>query len=582
MSVRPQSGIRNPAGPAGMVGGRPQSGIRPVTGVRPGTGARPGTGSANAAGRVAPQKRNVVNQGLTGMNPIGGPGRQIADKSWFLTELRQRCTELSHEIENLNTEIQKFERGNQESFQVEKKIQLLQPEVGSLQDRLGDYNLLLERIHMSTAALKVDEIQEQVGIFQRKNELESKKINEAFTEFQAKEQEITQTEQRIYDIQQETDRLVNELDPEVRNSYNHKREENMRLVSEINEKQQLLDELSLEAQNLEDQLRRDTAKTKSVQLHDELRALTKEKVALEEETGAQLSVPEEIEKLLYAVKKSNNEIAHIEAETSTVLDAINKIRAKIADFERYKEESKTDRAEKFRELMKKDKEMNKFIKEYDTEKAETAEKIKTLQEQILEKLDVTAKGIKARTDIPTATEARQAQDDLNFKSNQADLSQTTAQKLQQELEHRKQELAKMETLDVKIAEEMTQLAEKSENMKKEMASFGNLDAVRAEFQSGKDALAAEKRFLLKRKELLSQNNGLLANTNDAKERQLRDSDVHSQLELQEKSLRHYMQNNFTSSEYIAQKEKEGDYKSMIQQTLKMVNELNTHHINTKK
>jgi hypothetical protein len=54
--------------------------------------------------------------------------------------------------------------------------------------------------------------------------------------------------------------------------------------------------------------------------------------------------------------------------------------------------------------------------------------------------------------------------------------------------------------------------------------------------------------LVKRKELLGQQNQLLAPETDAKEKLLRDSETHAQLEVLEKSLKHYEQNNYSMKE----------------------------------
>ena len=54
-----------------------------------------GAGGVNTDVQVA--DRPVTQQGMTGMRTAGaqGPGRQVADKSFFLNELRQKKSELS-------------------------------------------------------------------------------------------------------------------------------------------------------------------------------------------------------------------------------------------------------------------------------------------------------------------------------------------------------------------------------------------------------------------------------------------------------------------------------------------------------
>jgi hypothetical protein len=63
-------------------------------------------------------------------------------------------------------------------------------------------------------------------------------------------------------------------------------------------------------------------------------------------------------------------------------------------------------------------------------------------------------------------------------------------------------------------------------------------------------LLGERQTFTKKKELLSQQNQFLSTDNDQKEKQLQESQLHSQLEVLEKSLRHWEQNNFSVKECI--------------------------------
>ena len=52
---------------------------------------------------------------------MSGFGRQIADKSYYVTELRARITELTVEIEKMNAEFLQFEKENANSVALERK-----------------------------------------------------------------------------------------------------------------------------------------------------------------------------------------------------------------------------------------------------------------------------------------------------------------------------------------------------------------------------------------------------------------------------------------------------------------------------
>lgn len=151
------------------------------------------------------------------------------------------------------------------------------------------------------------------------------------------------------------------------------------------------------------------------------------------------------------------------------------------------------------------------------------------------------------------------------------------------------ELQKMKTVDAKISEETQTLKDKMKKMKDELFQFESVDNIKQDFDNNKQVslllmlnhinlkqkVLNEKQSYLKRKELLMQQNQYLTEQNETKDKTLRDNEMHSQLEVLEKSLRHYEQNNFSMREYIQAKGKESDYKSMSVEVNNLVTELNT-------
>jgi intraflagellar transport protein 74 len=121
MPERPSSGMARGGGgilgaPAGGAGaGRPpgtamRAPAPGAAGAPPGTaykrlgtasGGRPGTGSqqAGAAGRtgtaVQVENRPITNHGVSGMKTVMGGGRRVLDKNYFVSELRQKRSEIA-------------------------------------------------------------------------------------------------------------------------------------------------------------------------------------------------------------------------------------------------------------------------------------------------------------------------------------------------------------------------------------------------------------------------------------------------------------------------------------------------------
>lgn len=177
-------------------------------------------------------------------------------------------------------------------------------------------------------------------------------------------------------------------------------------------------------------------------------------------------------------------------------------------------------------------------------------------------------------------------DSLQYKETQIGLSQTTTIRLQEELNQRKLELVKMNNLDTRIGEESATLKQQMDRMRKELTTFGDIESAKREFERQKVAQTEEKNDWGKRRDLLGQENQLLAPETDAKEKLLRDNETHGQLEVLEKSLKHYEQNNHSMKECkgvlfiisnivdIATKGKESDYKAIASEVDNLMEEIN--------
>ncbi|PRP85001.1 coiled-coil domain containing 2 [Planoprotostelium fungivorum] len=587
-SARPGSAARN--GPSGAPSpsqggarppsGRPQSGMRPGSAAgRPGTGAqrpgsamRPGTNGMNL-GNVG--NRNVLSQGLGRTATKTGMARTVTDRNYYVGELRVRIGELNGEIEKMSSEIEQFERDNQSAIQLQKSIDDVTEEVEALQGQLKDYNLLLDRLHTSTSSeLEVEQLREQANDLKKSNEVERRKADQIFTERNAKENQIAEIEEQVHHIQQDMERQLGELNQSDRENYGHLKAENSRLITDIAEYQAGIDQVAEEIKKLQNELRLDPSKQKNLTLHDELRQLQKQKAELEEETSNKLSIPEEIEKLTHKVKATNAEVQTIESNISTVLEALNKLREDISNVEKNMAESKSERAEKFRDLVKKDKDMTEFMEQYESERSQLMEENAKVEYLIQTALETASKYVGAEHSLPSADMVNQMREDATFKEDQLTSSQQTAERLKHELDQRRSELDKMANLDGKIEEEMQGLKAKIAKMKEELVNFNSIDTVKESFENNKKLQNQEKQVLSKRKELIGQQNQVLSANNDAKERLLRENESHGQIEILEKSLRHYEQNNFHIKEYILAKGKEGDYKTIRDEVIKLTSDMN--------
>merc|ERR1711871_1461254 len=84
-------------------------------------------------------------------------------------------------------------------------------------------------------------------------------------------------------------------------------------------------------------------------------------------------------------------------------------------------------------------------------------------------------------------------DDLEFKQSQMDHSVSTSERLTRELQQRKLELEKIESLDEKIGVELAQLEEKKETMEKELEIYEDIPKLRADAERQREEAQLKKK-----------------------------------------------------------------------------------------
>jgi intraflagellar transport protein 74 len=126
--------------------------------------------------------RPMTQQGLGGVKArTQGPGRLIQDISFFQAELRSKTALLQQELARFATEQEAIERENANYAVFERKSQVLGEELGALQDTLGDYNTLLDKLHREE---DVESIERQANSIKLRNTRDQQILDTLFAERQ--------------------------------------------------------------------------------------------------------------------------------------------------------------------------------------------------------------------------------------------------------------------------------------------------------------------------------------------------------------------------------------------------------------
>ena len=182
--------------------------------------------------------------------------------------------------------------------------------------------------------------------------------------------------------------------------------------------------------------------------------------------------------------------------------------------------------------------MNDFLTNYETQKASVEQANERLRRGILSLLEFSSR------------EAGGLASELAYKETRLEQSATTAQRLTVEYDNRLQELEKIKSLDVKIAQELEQLQTKRKAMEADIKSFADTDGLRKRVDEAQGKLMVSKKSLVARRDALRQQLANISSTRDAQKMKLMGGDALASFEGLEQKMQHHEKNIFHLRDFI--------------------------------
>ncbi|XP_014849736.1 PREDICTED: intraflagellar transport protein 74 homolog [Poecilia mexicana] len=588
-SQRPPSGIARPMSRSGSAvsgAGRPPTAVRPPptairvpTGMVPTTsghpgmrGAIPSPGVLSAAIKVA--DRPVTQQGLSGMKTgMKGPQRQILDKSYYLGLLRSKINELTTETSKLHKEIENFNQENSVYVSYEKRAESLAAEIKDLQGQLADYNMLVDKLNTNT------EMEEMINDYNRvkaQNDIEARSIDSIFTERREREEVIRAIEEEIRRERQVAEEVVQAMPSAKRDKYFSMTTANEELLQELAVLQEELDVLVTRKEDYEAELSHSQIKQEMVRLHETLASLEGKRNAMEDEHKSLGSPQEEREKLLKQVKEDNQEIASMERQLTEIRDRRRQISEDIRNLDQDSEAAQGECQQKYKELKRKEEEIDRFLDSFEESRAEEQEKLTRSQEGIVSLLEHCSRNMLRlrHVDTVTASELKNMQEVLVSKETEVVQSESTARGLTTESRRLQQDLEKVQQLEGKISAELSTLKEQVSTMETELLTYRDLDALRRSADDKRKRLQEERLTLSQRRDSFLQLLEEMSLKHEALKTKLQENETHAQLTNLERKWQHLEQNNFVMKEFIASKTQESDYESVAKVVYQQVADYN--------
>ncbi|XP_028290795.1 intraflagellar transport protein 74 homolog [Gouania willdenowi] len=568
---RPPSGMGRPMSRSGSVvpgTGRLPTAVRaPPTAIRVGTGMVPGTGShtgmrASLPPAIKVTDRPVTQQGLSGMKTaIKGPQRQILDKSYYLGLLRSKITELSTETSKLHREMDTYNQENSVYLSYEKKAEGLAAEIKDLRGQLADLNLLVDKLNTNT---EMEEMTNDYNILKNQNDNEAESIDSIFTERREREEAVRSIEERIRRERSRADEVINTMPQSKQEKYFTMTAANEELLQALSVLHEELDVLISRKEDYEAEMIHSHMKQEAVRLHRIITEMEAKRDALLDEDKRMCSPEEEREKLFQQVKEDNQEIASMDRQISELRDRSRQVSEDIRHVDQDSEAAQGETQQKYKELKKKEEEIDRFLGSFDESKAEEDLKMSQCEENIVSLLELCSRNMVrlSQVDSVTANELRSMQEVLISKETEVFQSESTTKGLSAELQRLQQDLEKVQLLEGKITGERSSLKERLRSMESELMTYRDLDLLKTTAQNRKERLEEDLVSLSQRgetfKHLLDQENQRYEDLR----RKLEENETHVELTNLERKWQHLEQNNFVMREFIASKSQESDYASV--------------------
>ncbi|KAJ0403703.1 hypothetical protein ATCC90586_007514 [Pythium insidiosum] len=611
MSSRPGTSSGQRPGTGARPGTGQQQGLNPI--VRPGTGqraalgssaGRPLTGARLGTGQAVPatpgqtagfgvslntevtvSDRPVTQQGMMGMRVgTAGPGRQVQDTSYFMGKLHAKTAEITSEIDRLRKEIEQDAKDKSQYAQLERKYETLAVEVRDLEGQLADYNLAMDKLRSATDPAEIRQVQEQLH---HRNGKEAEEVDRIFIMRQEQESAVRRMEGEMNEIHMKHQEKINQLAPQKLQRYKEMLEEHHQSEVEIEARSQELEMLLHAIHQKEAELSADRYREEYELLEKQARKLQKEREVVQEELKTAMMDPNEARAVLLAkVKDDKAKMETIEKVLQVAEDENQELRKTLNELKSELEERTTggkdgNDPQKYELLFQRDKEMTAFLESFPAKREDELKSQRQTQLLIVKLLEHISNNMNKEDKLlPSANAANleEMKSDLTFKERQLESSVTTKQRLTMELQKRQAELDKVNSLDTKIALELSSLLQKMDTMTSDMTEFAKIDELKETHQQTKQYLQRMKQQYIRRRDAMKQQVNALSLQLENLKQETANHDTAKNLDALEQKLRHHEQNIFHLREFIDSKSREINYEHVKQDCMRMLQDINTLRI----
>ena len=519
--------------------------------------------------------RAVSRQGLTGA--ISGSGgqkieRKIQDKSYFLTLLKTRISDITNEIVKMNDKIGEINSDLTKYGALNKEYEILSKEVQDLEGELADYNLAGDKYRSNMRAEDIEEVYNKIKLYNKKKMDESDNL---FLDKAKIMEQIGEIEQELNKVQQLIEQKLLDLDPEQKNEYESIKEENQNYVLQIYQLREEMAELNSQLIEGENALRNNPNKMEAHKLKDLINLLKRKKEELELQTNESgLSIDELKQRLMAKAKEQTIEKNNIDKKIPDTKKLIEANKKAIFEIEKeMKSQQKNDNTKAVDSIAEKDKEISAFIENHENIKRTHYKEIRAKEEIILSLLNNISEKIgMGETPLEGGSGLRER---IKEKKEMIEKSENTLEEAKAKYEELVIKLQRLDKLDETLKKDIENYKEKLQRINNDINN--KFDKVDEQKDFLKRDTERKKKLLVYLNQNKENYNKLLTSLilkNRTKNRRLEDNDIYKRLHELEVKMQNNENTIYSLQSYIDSKSNENQYGNLLKECMDLQQKIN--------
>jgi intraflagellar transport protein 74 len=537
--------------------------------------AAPAAGPVGLTTQLNVAARPVTSGGLMAPSTALGPRRQIADRSYYVQELRSKIADISNEVESLKKESAGYEQGNALYKKLERTYDTTIQDVRQLEGELADFNLALDKLRTNT---DVQDIRDMHAHVKQQNDAERQQIDATFLKRQEIEKQTEELEAGVQAILQQAAIAVSSLGPESEQEYQQLRGHTMKLSQLIAEKENNVIELEARVRIMQKRLQSDSFRLhlRGLEARRKYDRMREEHEELVQQTTQNLSPEQMRERLLEKVKQDTADIKSAEQRISQLEDTLENMQELRREREDQVNSFHANQAKnkKLEALYAREKKIQNFLDNFHRTQATEQKKKTKLQLTNAALLQSISRELQQNNGSTQQLAGLKRQ--LSFKEKTESTSEQTVQGLQKEIAAKKKELQTVDGLEAKIATELSMFDERATAMREEMDSFLAPDELRMKAQHRHQEL---KQMQVESRAQLSELKRQVDALKHQYDRELQHVQGHPDmktLEALQNKLRTYAQKVNSLKDHVESHERDTEYESLKTSAMALLKQINTN------